>query len=734
MFDRLGRLVHRRRKPLLVLTLLFAVLSGAYGAGVFGSLTPLGFQDPGSDSRKADQIAERAFPQRTPDAVIVYRDKNRTVDDPSFRQAVVKQVESLPKSDVTGYLHFWQTKMPAQVSHDRHATYVALNLHGSSEKAKEDSYKEIKDRIPAPGLETLQGGTVPTGYQAGEKIEHDLRTAEIISAPVLFLLLLVVFGGLTAAFLPLLVGVLSILGSMAVLRTISNVTDVSVFAMSLVTILGLAVAIDYGLLIVSRYREELEAGYTGEEAIGRTVATAGRTVMVSGTTVAAALAGLTLFPSTFLKSMSYGGVAAVVLAVLFSLIALPALLAVMGPKVNAFSLRRKAVRPAAGEGAWSRFGHGLMRRRAVVVVGAVGLLLTLALPFSKIDFGSINAQQLPSSSEGRQVFNAMEHDFDGDAVKSIDSLLVLKSDGTSKEQGAALQTYAERLGATEGATSARISGVEGTTARVSVTFDGNAVSTHARDLVNRIKDVPAPPGARAYIGGESAIYDDTLDALGETLPWMLLYIAVMTYILLFLAFGSVLLPLKAIAMNMLSLTATFGVMVWIFQDGHLNGLLGFDPTGNIEPNMPIMLFALIFGLSMDYEVFLVSRMREQYDKLGDSTEAVATGLQSIGRLVVSAAVLMCVPLAAIGMSDVLTIKLFGVGMVFAVLTDVLVVRVLLGTAVMKLLGRAAWWAPGPLARFYDRFGIKEGDLPEDTDVPTDIDVPTDTDKPVPVAG
>jgi RND superfamily putative drug exporter len=440
--------------------------------------------------------------------------------------------------------------------------------------------------------------------------------------------------------------------------------------------------------------------------------------MVSGTTVAAALAGLTLFPSTFLKSMSYGGVAAVLLAVLFSLVALPALLAVMGPKVNAFPLRRrkKAVHAAgAGEGSWYRFGHGLMRRRWVVVVGAVGLLLTLALPFSKIEFGSINAQQLPSTSEGRQVFNAMEHDFDGDAVKSIDSLLVLKSDGTSKEQGAALKAYAERLGATEGATSARISGVEGTTARVSVTYDGNPISTHARDLVNRLKDVPEPPGARAYFGGESAVYDDTLDALGETLPWMLLYIAVMTYILLFLAFGSVLLPLKAIAMNMLSLSATFGVLVWIFQDGHLHNLLGFDPTGNIEPNMPIMLFALIFGLSMDYEVFLVSRMREQYDKQGDSTEAVAMGLRSIGRLVVSAAVLMCVPLAAIGMSDVLTIKLFGVGMVFAVLVDVLVVRILLGTAVMRLLGRAAWWAPGPLARFYERFGIKETDVPEDTD-------------------
>ncbi len=266
-----------------------------------------------------------------------------------------------------------------------------------------------------------------------------------------------------------------------------------------------------------------------------------------------------------------------------------------------------------------------------------------------------------------------------------------------------------KLGDTEGATGAQVTGATGTTARVSVTFDGAAVSADARDLVNRLKDVPPPAGAQAYFGGETAVFDDTLDALGDVLPWMLLYIAVATYLLLFLAFGSVLLPLKAILMNLLSLSATFGVLVWIFQDGHLEGLIGFDSTGNIEPNMPIMLFALIFGLSMDYEVFLVSRIREQYDTLGDSTAAVASGLQKIGRLIVNAALLMCVPLAAMATSGVLTMKLFGVGMVFAILADVAVVRLLLVPAVLKLMGRSAWWAPGPLARFYSRFGIKESD-------------------------
>ncbi|MFC4329083.1 MMPL family transporter [Streptomyces andamanensis] len=722
MFEALGRFLFRRRKPLLVLTLLFAVLSGAYGVGVFGDMKPGGFEDPGSDSRKAAQIAERAFPQRAPDAVVVYRDKTRTVDDPAFRKSVTETVQALPKSSVSGFSTFWMTKMPAQVSHDRHATYVAINLQGADDNAKEVSYKAIKDKLAAPGLETLRGGPVPTGHQASDEIGKDLGLAEGLSFPILFILLVIVFGGLAAASLPLFVGGLSILGSMAVLRVIAQLTDVSVFAMSLVTILGLAVAIDYGLLIVSRYREELERGHTGEQALSRTVATAGRTVVVSGTTVAVALAGMTFFPFGFLKSMAYGGVAAVVLSVFFSLIALPAVLGVLGTRVNALSLRRNKAPRQDGQGGWYRLAQGLMRRPAIVAVGTLAVLLALAVPFTRIEFGANDARQLPNSAEGRQVGNALDRDFDSDATKSIDSLLVLKGDATSPQQGAALKSYADRLAATKGATGAQISGATGTNARISVTFDGPAVSTPARDLVNRLKAVPPPPGAQAYFGGETAVFDDTLDALGETLPWMLLYIAVATYLLLFLAFGSLLLPLKAIVMNLLSLSATFGVLVWVFQDGHLEGLIRFDSTGNIEPNMPIMLFALIFGLSMDYEVFLVSRIREQYDLLGDSTAAVASGLQKIGRLIANAALLMCVPLAAIATSGVLTMKLFGVGMVFAILADVAIVRILLVPAAMKLMGRAAWWAPGPLARFYSKYGIKESDeAPE-------------VKRPVPVAG
>jgi trehalose monomycolate/heme transporter len=712
MFEALGRFIHRGRKPLLILTLAFAVFSGVYGLGVFGDMKPGGFEDPNSESRKAALLAEKAFPQRAPDAVVIYRSKDRTVDDPAFQEAVVGKISALPTSSVTGSAHYWMTRMPAQVSRDRHATYVAINLKGGDDNAKEASYKKIKDELDVKGFETLRGGPVPTGFQAGEQIGEDLAVAEGFSFPVLFLLLIVVFGGLAAASLPLFVGGLSILGSMAVLRVIAQFTDVSVFAMSLVTILGLAVAIDYGLLIVSRYREELAAGRTGQDALSRTVATAGRTVAVSGVTVAVALFGMTFFPFAFLKSMAYGGVAAVVLSVFFSVIALPAALAVMGPKVNSLSLRRNKgeVAPSTtDQGAWFRLAHGLMRRPVAVTVATLAVMLALAVPFLRIDFGANDARQLPDSAEGRQVHNMMERDFEGDGVKSIDALLKLPGDAKSAARGAELQAYADRLGKVPGAKDARISGVAGTSGRVSVSFDGVAVSAEARDLVNDLRAVERPAGATVYFGGETAVFDDTLDALAEVLPWMLLYIAIATYILLFLAFGSVLLPLKAIAMNLLSLSATFGILVWIFQDGHLADLIGFDPTGNIEPNMPIMLFALIFGLSMDYEVFLVSRIREQYDQLGDPTAAVATGLQSIGKLIASAALLMCVPLAAMATSGVLTMTLFGVGMVVAILLDVAVVRILLVPAVMKLMGHASWWAPGPLRKVYARFGIKEGD-------------------------
>ncbi|MFF2555372.1 MMPL family transporter [Nocardia sp. NPDC058058] len=709
MLERLGHFVHRRRLAVLFVSAVIAILSGGYGLGVFGDMVPNGFEARGSESRHAAELADKSFAQRSPDAVIVYRSADRTVDDAGFRSSVENVLTALPDSAVTGSVDFWRSGLTELVSHDRHATYVLLNFVGGDDNAKQDSYLKIKDKLSAPGLETFRGGNTPAGYEAGDQVGKDLGMAEGLSFPVLFILLVIVFGGFVAASLPLAVGGLSILGSMAVLRIFAQFTDISVFAMSLVTIIGLAVAIDYGLFIVSRFREEMEQGRTGADAVGRTLATAGRTVAVSGITVAVAFASMSFFPFVFLKSMAYGGIAVVLLAMFFSLIALPATLALLGHRINALSLWKQRPAAAGATGFWDRLARAVMRRPILVATGAIALLLVLAAPVLRIEFGVNDARQLPDSAQGRQVYNMLEKDFPAGGAKTIDAVIQLPGAADQPEQQAALSDYTQRLIAVPGARRAEITGVGGTVARISVDYDGAAVSKPSRELLHRLEDQPRPPGSTVYFGGETATYDDTLNSLGDALPGMLLYIAVATYLLLFLAFGSVLLPLKAIAMNLLSLSATFGVLVWVFQDGHFSDLLGFQPTGNIEPNMPIMLFALIFGLSMDYEVFLLSRVREQYDKLGDPTAAVATGVQRTGRLITSAALLMCVPLAAMSSSKILTMILFGVGMVVAIVLDATVVRILLVPAIMRLLGHLSWWAPGPLRRFYDRYGIHESD-------------------------
>ena len=709
MFERLGRFIHRRRSVVLAASVVLAVLSGIYGVGVFGDMVPNGFEAKGADSHTAAVLADKSFAQRSPDAVIIYRSADRTVDDPAFRQAVEGVLDALPATAVTGSVDYWRSGMQALVSNDRHATYTLLNFVGEDDNAKQNSYLKVKDKLSAAGLQTIQGGNTPAGYEAGQQVGNDLGMAEGLSFPVLFIFLVVVFGGLVAASLPLAVGGLSILGSMAVLRLFAQFTDISVFAMSLVTILGLAVAIDYGLFIVSRFREEMEQGRSGADALARTLATAGRTVAVSGVTVAVALTSMAFFPFAFLKSMAYGGVAAVLLSMFFSLVALPAVLALLGPRINALSLwKQRSVIPSA-TGFWYRLSQGVMRRPVLVASAAVVLLLALAAPVLRIQFGVNDARQLPNSAQGRQVFNMLQTDFPDGGAKTIDAVLVLPAGVNAPAQQTALGSYAKRLGAVPGARSAQVTGAAGDVARVSVDYDGVAVSTSSRDLLHRLRAAALPAGAKVYFGGETAQYDDTLRLLGATLPGMLVYIAVTTYLLLFLAFGSVLLPLKAMAMNLLSLAATFGVLVWVFQDGHFKGLLGFQSTGNIEPNNPIMLFALIFGLSMDYEVFLMSRVREQYVALGDPTAAVATGVQRTGRLITSAALLMCVPLAAMSSSKILTMILFGVGMVVAIVLDATVVRMLLVPAIMRLLGHAGWWAPAPLRRVYDRFGIRESD-------------------------
>jgi RND superfamily putative drug exporter len=466
--------------------------------------------------------------------------------------------------------------------------------------------------------------------------------------------------------------------------------------------------------MVSRFREELRRDGQVEGALVRTMQTAGRTVAFSGVTVAVSLASLLLFPQNFLRSMGFGGMAAVLVAMVGALTVLPALLAVLGRRVDSLRIpmpfrRRRAAADAAADaavdadhGAWSRIAHSVMRRPVVYVGVTVVLLLALGAPFLRIAFGGVDARVLPEGTPSRTVSESLQRDFAGASTSPIEVVV------TGGDR-AALGSYVESLRAVPGVVGADVTGQAGETSRISLAYSGEATADTTQDLVAAVRDVPVPNGVDVLVGGETASLVDLLASLGDTLPWMALFVIAVTGVLLFLAFGSVVLPIKAVVMNVLSLAATFGAVVWIFQDGNLSGLLGFTATGTIEATQPILILALAFGLSMDYEVFLLSRIREQWDRTGDNTQAVATGLQRSGKIITSAALLLVVVIGAFATSGITFIKMIGLGMVVAIVIDATVVRALLVPATMRLLGRANWYAPKPLLRVYDRIGFKETD-------------------------
>ncbi len=398
---------------------------------------------------------------------------------------------------------------------------------------------------------------------------------------------------------------------------------------------------------------------------------------------------------------------------LAALTIMPALLAVLGPRVNSLRVRRAAARPPRDEqtGAWYRLARGVMRRPAVYAVVIVVALLALAAPFRHITWGGTDARALPAGAPARVVTEALNKDFPGNPASPVEVITKLDGPATAPAQQAALVSYLQRLEHVPGVSAAQVTGVRGPAVRIDLRYAADPSSVTARQLVTAVRAVPAPAGSHVYVGGVTAQLVDELASLGHTLPWMALVICLATFVLLFLAFGSVVLPVKAIGMNALSLSATFGVIVWIFQEGHLSGLLRFTPTGTIDPAMPILLLAIVFGLSMDYEVFLLSRIRERYDMTGDNSAAIASGLQRTGGLITSLALMLIIVVGAFSASGITFIKLLGVGMIVALIVDATIVRVLLVPATMRLLGRANWWAPGPLGRVYRRYGIKEPDAP-----------------------
>jgi uncharacterized membrane protein YdfJ with MMPL/SSD domain len=743
MFQAWGRGLYRRRRLVLVIGVLFVAFAGVWGTGVFGKLTSgNSFTPPDSQSQREQNLADQTFGRNDADVVVLYRSATMTVNDPAYQQAVTAGLDRLPRAEVARTTTYWSTHSPALVSKDRHATYAVLQLAGADDAARQKAYKAIKTdlsdlsraggAIAASGngatagagssgaaagngrastdLTAQVGGTVATENAINSEVTANITKAEAFSMPVLLILLMVIFGSLVAASLPVAIGVVAILGSFTVLRLLTLTTTVSIYSVNITTILGLGLAIDYGLFIVTRFREELHRQPTVEQAVARTVATAGRTVAVSGITVAVALTSLMLFPEVFLRSMGYGGVATVAVDMIAALTILPALLAVLGHRVNSVRIRRTAIKPRADEtsGAWFRVAHSVMRRPLIYITVIVIGLLALGAPFLHIQWGGTDARSLPSTATARLVQEALNTEFPANSTAPIEALVTRPATQT-QTSAQELTAYLQRIDAIPGVTHAQVTAEAGRSVRVDIGYSPATISSQARHIVTQIRDLAPPAGATVLVGGGTAQLVDELSSLGSTLPWMALEVALATFVLLFLAFGSVVLPLKAIVMNVLSLSATFGVIVWVFQWGHLSSLLQFTPTGSIDPTMPILMLAIIFGLSMDYEVFLLSRVREVYDQTGDNAASIATGLQRTGGVITSLAFLLIIVVGAFSASGVTFIKLIGVGMIVALVVDASVVRVLLVPATMRLLGRANWWAPRPLGRLYARYGIKEED-------------------------
>lgn len=721
--NRWGAFVARRSRAVLALAAAIVVTAAAYGLGVFLALDNGGFDDPGSESAVAAELIADHFPEGLVDAVAIYRDPARPATDPAVEQAVTRVVAALPASAVRSAVTYYESGNPAQLGDDGHATRVFITLAGQSQDEKTASYDAIKDRLAAPGLETHVAGSWAVFDDVNEQVGGDIARAESLTMPIVFVLSLLVFGSLVAALMPTLVGGIAVLGAFAIVRLLTGLTDISVFAINVITLLGMGLAIDYALFVVARFREELAGQPDGSRASARraiaaTVATAGRTVMFSGLIVAASLGSLLVFPQGFLRSMALGGMAAVLVAMVAALTVLPALLTVLGPRIDWVgmpwrrSLHDRAISRPAGQttGAWARLGRSVMRRPVAYLVAVGAVLLVLASPFWGARWGGVDERVLPADSPSHAASIAQADWFGGQQASAP---IVLT--GATAQQA---QAYAARVAALPGIDqvvpggSATIDGRP--SALVTAYWTGEGQVPASQDMVRAIRDVRPEGGTTAYVTGQSAATVDMIDSVCSRLPWMGVLVAGIMLVMLFLAFGSVVLPLKAIVVGLVSISASFGVVTWIFQEGHLSSWLGFTAPGYLDATQPILMLAILFGLSMDYEVFLLSRVREEWDRSGDNEAAVAGGLQHTGAIITSAAVLLSVVIGGFATSGIVFLKMIGIGMLVAVLIDATIVRSILVPATMRLLGgRVNWWAPGPLSRVWERYGHREGpgDLP-----------------------
>ena len=736
MLQVIARLALRSPRRVVALAALLTVITAVFGIPVAAHLSAGGFQDPGSESARAAQMLSEKFQQS--DQQLLF-----TVSHPAGAQSaaastvgtdIVTLLDASP--NVLGVTSPW-TSPPAAaaelLSTDGTTGLIMATMSGGENKAQDYAADLAKQVVgDRDGVTVKAGGSSMIMKQINEQTMHDLIRMEVIAVPLSAVVLVWVFGGLAAAMLPLLVGVMAVLGAMSVLRLLTGFTEVSIFALNITTALGLALAIDYTLLIVSRYRDEISGGATPADALARTMSTAGRTVLFSAVTVALSLSALLLFPMYFLKSFAYSGVATVAFAAAAAVIVTPAAIVLLGDRLNALDLRRwlrrvlgrpEPVAKPVEQIFWYRSTKAVMRRSVPIGAAIVALLVLLGTPFLRIEFGSPDDRVLPKSASAHQVGDQLREGFSSNLNNGLTVVIPDVQDATESE----LDRYAADLsrvpdvtlvsapggtfvaGNKTGPPSAPTAVAEGS-AFLSIRSTAPLFSQASKVQLDRLHAVPEPAGRDALIAGGAQMNRDIVSAVTSRLPLVLGLICAITFVLLFLLTGSLVLPLKAIVLNVLSLSAAFGALVWVFQEGHL-GALGTTPTGTMEANIPVLMFCVAFGLSMDYEVFLLARIREFWLKSGgtraDADEAVALGLARTGRVVTAAALIMAIAFAALIAAQVSFMRIFGLGLTLAVIVDATLVRMALLPAFMQVMGKRNWWAPRPLARLHERIGISE---------------------------
>jgi RND superfamily putative drug exporter len=697
VFESLGRVIVRHRKSAVALFIISVLVSGVIGSLVFSRLDSGGYSNPASESYEVYEYLKNDLKIEDPAIVVVVDAEVVDVTDPAVVQKAANlEAKIAQEPGVERTLSYWSSGgVDSLKSSDSKAAYILVYGDGDAftpESQKLGKFFQENYDGSYQGLTLYAGGVGVVSHAITKKISDDLKIAEAVSIPLTFILLAFVFGALVASAMPLIVGVAAILGAFFILYLFTLFTDVSIYALNLTTGLGLGLGIDYALLMVNRFREELRRGKSVEDSVITTVATAGKTVFYSGLTVLVTLFSLTFFPLPFLKSFGYAGVSVVTIAVIGAIVGLPAILAVIGKKIDKGVILKSSITPK-DDGRWAQTARFVMKRPTAVVLLSLIFLGILTAPIANIKFSQGDARMLPATNKAA-IATALQADrFAGRTGEPIE--IIIKDGATKSEE---IASYISRLQVEPGVVAVVPPEIYGSDVRIIAYHSMLPRTPEAQELIHSIRDLSSVD--QTLVGGVAADYTDSQDAISQTLPWAFGWIALSVLILIFVFTGSIILPIKAVILNVLSLAATMGVLTWVFVDGHLQWLVGsFTETGTLDTSIVILIAVVVFGLSMDYELFLLSRIREEHLAGKSNVDSVALGLQRSGRIITAAAAILAFVFAAFITSGVTSIKTMGFGVAFAIILDATIVRGLLVPALMRLMGERNWWAPKWMQRF-----------------------------------